>query len=139
MNQKRTPFAPKGGAAVKIVDVKTAVVAYHGKATLVRIDSDDGLSGYGEANPDVGAAAIVSLISELKAELLGGLAESKKIANLAEIYSIPFAPHLVSTPLGANATCHTCAAVLSCSNGTLSRNATFGIVTSLRLTARARS
>jgi hypothetical protein len=41
----------------------------------------------------------------------GGLAESKKIANLAEIYYIPFAPHLVSTPLGTMATCHTCAAV----------------------------
>ena len=35
----------------------------------------------------------------------GGLAESKKIANLAEIYYLPFAPHLVSTPLGTMATC----------------------------------
>jgi galactonate dehydratase len=41
----------------------------------------------------------------------GGLAESKKIANLAEIYYLPFAPHLVSTPLGTMATCHVCAAV----------------------------
>src|ERR1700740_2684871 len=41
----------------------------------------------------------------------GGLAESKKIANLAEIYYLPFAPHLVSTPLGTMATCHTCASV----------------------------
>jgi galactonate dehydratase len=41
----------------------------------------------------------------------GGLAESKKIANLAEVYYIPFAPHLVSTPLGIMAACHTCAAV----------------------------
>ncbi len=56
---------------MKIVDVKTAVVAYHGKATLVRIDTDEGLSGYGEANPDAGAGAIVGLISELKAELIG--------------------------------------------------------------------
>ena len=56
---------------MKIVDVKTAVVAYHGDATLVRIDTDEGLSGYGEANPDAGAGAIVGLISELKAELIG--------------------------------------------------------------------
>ena len=56
---------------MKIVDIKTAVVAYHGNATLVRIDTDEGLSGYGEANPDAGAAAIVGLISELKAELIG--------------------------------------------------------------------
>ena len=56
---------------MKIVDIKTAVVAYHGKATLVRIDTDEGLSGFGEANPDAGAAAIVGLISELKAELIG--------------------------------------------------------------------
>ena len=41
----------------------------------------------------------------------GGLAESKKIANLAEVYYLPFAPHLVSTPLGTMATCHTCASV----------------------------
>ena len=56
---------------MKIVDIKTAVVAYHGKATLIRIDTDAGISGYGEANPDAGAAAIVGLISELKSELVG--------------------------------------------------------------------
>ena len=38
----------------------------------------------------------------------GGLSESRKIAHLAEIYYIPFAPHLVSTPLGTMATCHVC-------------------------------
>lgn len=56
---------------MKIIDVKTAVVAYHGQATIVRIDTDAGLSGFGEANPDAGAAAIVGLISELKSELIG--------------------------------------------------------------------
>ena len=56
---------------MKIVDIKTAVVAYHGKATLIRIDTDVGISGFGEANPDAGAAAIVGLISELKSELVG--------------------------------------------------------------------
>ncbi|TIU84504.1 MAG: hypothetical protein E5W03_12165, partial [Mesorhizobium sp.] len=29
---------------MKIVDIKTAVVAYHGKATLIRIDTDAGIS-----------------------------------------------------------------------------------------------
>ena len=47
---------------MKIVDIKTAVVAYHGKATLIRIDTDAGISGYGEAKHDAGAAAIVGLI-----------------------------------------------------------------------------
>jgi galactonate dehydratase len=56
---------------MKIVDVKTAVVAYHGQATIVKIDTDVGISGFGEANPDAGAAAIVGLVSELKAELIG--------------------------------------------------------------------
>jgi galactonate dehydratase len=56
---------------MRIVDVKTAVVAYHGRATLVRIDTDEGLCGYGEANPDAGSAAVVGLISELKSELIG--------------------------------------------------------------------
>ncbi|BCP55264.1 mandelate racemase [Kaistia sp. 32K] len=56
---------------MKIVDIKTAVVAYHGHATLVRIDTDEGIYGIGEANPDAGAAAIVGLIAELKHELIG--------------------------------------------------------------------
>lgn len=56
---------------MKIVDVKTAVIAYHGQATLVRIDTDEGLTGYGEANPDAGAAAIVGLVRELRSELIG--------------------------------------------------------------------
>ncbi len=41
----------------------------------------------------------------------GGLAEAKKIANLAELHYIPFAPHLVSTPLGTMATSHQCGAI----------------------------
>ncbi|MBO0875702.1 MAG: mandelate racemase/muconate lactonizing enzyme family protein, partial [Pseudonocardia sp.] len=41
----------------------------------------------------------------------GGLAEAKKIANLAEMHYVPFAPHLVSTPLGTMATSHQCAAI----------------------------
>jgi galactonate dehydratase len=41
----------------------------------------------------------------------GGLAEAKKIANLAEMHYVPFAPHLVSTPLGTMATAHQCGAI----------------------------
>jgi len=41
----------------------------------------------------------------------GGLSECRKIANLAEIYYIPFAPHNVSSPIGTMASCHVCATV----------------------------
>ena len=56
---------------MKVVDVTTAVVAYHGQATLVRIDTDEGVSGLGEANPDSGAGGVVGLINFLKDELIG--------------------------------------------------------------------
>jgi L-alanine-DL-glutamate epimerase-like enolase superfamily enzyme len=41
----------------------------------------------------------------------GGLSECRKIANMAEVYSIPFAPHNVSSPLGTMASAHVCATV----------------------------
>ena len=41
----------------------------------------------------------------------GGLSEGRKIANMAEIYYIPIAPHNVSGPLGTIASCHVCATV----------------------------
>ena len=41
----------------------------------------------------------------------GGLSECRKIANLAEIYYIPFAPHNVSSPIGTLASAHVCASV----------------------------
>jgi galactonate dehydratase len=40
-----------------------------------------------------------------------GLSEGRKIANLAEIYYIPMAPHNVCGPLGTLASCHTCASI----------------------------
>jgi galactonate dehydratase len=40
-----------------------------------------------------------------------GLSEGKKIANLAELYYIPMAPHNVCGPLGTIASCHCCAAI----------------------------
>jgi galactonate dehydratase len=41
----------------------------------------------------------------------GGLSESRKIANLAEAYYIPFAPHCVVSPVGTMASAHVCASV----------------------------
>ncbi|MFN8500250.1 MAG: mandelate racemase/muconate lactonizing enzyme family protein [Anaerolineae bacterium] len=41
----------------------------------------------------------------------GGLSECRKIANLAELYSIPFAPHNVASPIGTMASAHVCATV----------------------------
>lgn len=41
----------------------------------------------------------------------GGLSECRKIANLAEIYYIPFAPHNVASPIGTMASCHVCVTI----------------------------
>jgi galactonate dehydratase len=41
----------------------------------------------------------------------GGLGEAQRIANLANLYYVPFAPHMVASFLGAMASCHVCASV----------------------------
>jgi galactonate dehydratase len=41
----------------------------------------------------------------------GGLGEGMRIANLANLYYVPFAPHMVASYLGAMASAHVCAAV----------------------------
>jgi galactonate dehydratase len=41
----------------------------------------------------------------------GGLGEGQRIANLANLYYIPFAPHMVASFLGAMACAHVCASV----------------------------
>lgn len=41
----------------------------------------------------------------------GGLGEGQRIANLADLYYTPFAPHMVASFLGAMASCHVCASV----------------------------
>jgi len=41
----------------------------------------------------------------------GGLSECRKIANMAEIYYVPFAPHNNSGPLSILADSHVCASV----------------------------
>ncbi len=42
---------------------------------------------------------------------VGGLAEGQRIANLSNLYYVPFAPHMVSSYLGAMASAHVCASV----------------------------
>ena len=41
----------------------------------------------------------------------GGLSECRKIANMAEVYYIPLAPHNVCGPLGTMASAHVCATI----------------------------
>ena len=41
----------------------------------------------------------------------GGLGEAQRIANLASLYYVPFAPHMVASYLGAMASSHVCASV----------------------------
>ena len=41
----------------------------------------------------------------------GGIAEAQRIANLANLFYVPFAPHMVSTPYGMMASAHLCASV----------------------------
>jgi galactonate dehydratase len=41
----------------------------------------------------------------------GGLSEGQRIANLANLYYVPFAPHMVASFLGAMACAHVCASV----------------------------
>jgi len=42
---------------------------------------------------------------------VGGLAESQKIANMAQTYYVPFAPHCVVSPIGTMASAHVCASI----------------------------
>ncbi|MEO5647353.1 MAG: enolase C-terminal domain-like protein [Chitinophagaceae bacterium] len=41
----------------------------------------------------------------------GGLGEGQRIANLANLYYVPFAPHMVSSYLAAMASAHVCTSV----------------------------
>jgi galactonate dehydratase len=42
-------------------------------------------------------------------EKVGGIGEAKKVANMAQAYYVPVAPHCVVSPIGVMATCHSCA------------------------------
>jgi galactonate dehydratase len=56
---------------------------------------------------EIGAADII--MPDL--QKAGGLGEAQRIANLANLYYVPFAPHMVASFLGAMASCHVCASV----------------------------
>ena len=59
--------------------------------------------------PLLEAAAVDIIMPDL--QKAGGLGEGQRIANLANLYYVPFAPHMVSSFLGAMASCHVCASV----------------------------
>ena len=42
---------------------------------------------------------------------VGGLSEGRKVANLAQTYYIPFAPHCVVSPIGTMAAAHVCVTI----------------------------
>ena len=42
---------------------------------------------------------------------VGGLSEARKVANLAQTYYVPFAPHCVVSPIGTMASAHVCASI----------------------------
>jgi len=42
---------------------------------------------------------------------VGGLSEGRKVANLAQTYYVPVAPHCVVSPIGVMSTAHVCASI----------------------------
>ena len=63
---------------------------------------------YGFRHPfEIGAVDII--MPDL--QKCGGLGEGQRIANMANTYNIPFAPHMVAEYLGAMASAHVCASV----------------------------
>jgi galactonate dehydratase len=59
--------------------------------------------------PLLEAGAIDVIMPDL--QKAGGLGEAQRIANLANLYYVPFSPHMVASYLGAMASCHVCASV----------------------------
>lgn len=43
--------------------------------------------------------------------VVGGISQAKKVADLAEAYYIPVAPHNIASPVGTIAACHFCASI----------------------------
>jgi galactonate dehydratase len=63
---------------------------------------------YGFRHPfEIGAVDVI--MPDL--QKCGGLGEAQRIANMANTYNIPFAPHMVASYLGAVSSAHVCAAV----------------------------
>lgn len=92
------PIPPENIAALREVKVATRtpictgenLYTRHGFRELVEQQAADIIS------PDLAKA--------------GGLAEGKRIADLADSYYIPLAPHNICSPIGTMASCHVCAA-----------------------------
>jgi len=59
--------------------------------------------------PLLEAGAVDVIMPDL--QKAGGLGEAQRIANLANLYYVPFAPHMVASYLGAMASCHVCSSV----------------------------
>ena len=59
--------------------------------------------------PLLEAGAVDIIMPDL--QKAGGLGEGQRIANLSNLYYVPFAPHMVASFLGAMAACHVCASV----------------------------
>lgn len=59
--------------------------------------------------PLLEAGAVDVIMPDL--QKAGGLGEAQRIANLANLYYVPFSPHMVASYLGAMASCHVCASV----------------------------
>ena len=59
--------------------------------------------------PLLEAGAVDIIMPDL--QKAGGLGEGQRIANLANLYYVPFAPHMVASFLGAMASCHVCSSV----------------------------
>jgi galactonate dehydratase len=59
--------------------------------------------------PLLEAGAVDIIMPDL--QKAGGLGEGQRIANLANLYYVPFAPHMVASYLGAMAAAHVCASV----------------------------
>ena len=76
--------------------------------TAVKFDLDQGNDPNGFRRMlEMGAVDII--MPDL--QKAGGLGEGQRIANLANLYYVPFAPHMVASYLGAMAACHVCASV----------------------------
>ena len=59
--------------------------------------------------PLLEAGAVYIVMPDL--QKAGGLGEGQRIANLSNLYYVPFAPHMVASYLGAMASAHVCASV----------------------------
>jgi len=93
------PVPPENLAALAEVRRATAVPICAGENLYTRFPFKDLL-----------AAGAVDCVMPDVAKF-GGLAEGRRVAELAELHYLPFAPHNVSGPIGTVAAAHLCAAL----------------------------